>query len=156
MFRRTRCAGVDTIEVLLVHPGGPFWRHKDAGAWTIPKGLVDAGEDVLAAAKREFREETGIEPCGDFIPLGHVRQRSGKTVHAWAFEGTCDPSLIRSNTFTMEWPPRSGRFAAFAEIDRAVFASMDEARQKINPGQQPLLDRLCAWLARGEQADHSR
>ena len=110
------------LEVLLVHLGGPFWAKKEAGAWFIPKGEVAPSEDEFAAAKREFQEETGFEPHGNFISLGSVKHKGGKTVHAWAFEGDCDPSSIRSNTFSMEWPPRSGNKQDFPEIDRcAVF-----------------------------------
>src|SRR5687767_12795235 len=114
MFRRRQ--GV--IEVFLVHPGGPFWAKKDLGAWTLPKGEYTESEDPLDAAKREFEEETGIQPNGEFIPLGQIRQTGGKIASAWAFEGDCDPSKIRSNLFSMEWPPRSGRMQEFPEIDR--------------------------------------
>lgn len=134
-------------EVLLVHPGGPFWRNKDRGAWSLPKGEAEGDEDLLAAGRREFEEELGLKAAGAFLELHPVRQKAGKTVHAWAFEGDCDPAAIVSNTFTMEWPPRSGRQAAFAEIDRAAFFPLDEAREKINAGQVPLLDELAARLA---------
>ncbi len=138
MYRRT-----DTgPEVLLVHPGGPFWAKKDEGAWSIPKGLVEGDEDLLSAARREFLEETGIEPGGPFLELRPVRQKSGKVVHAWAFEGDCDPAAIRSNSFTMEWPPRSGRTAEFPEIDRAAWYDVVTARRKILPAQATLLDEL--------------
>ena len=136
------------LEVLLVHPGGPFWRNKDQGAWSIPKGEADDAEDLLAAARREFHEETGFQPDGPFLPLSPVRQKSGKTVHAWALEGDLDPAAVRSNTFTMEWPPKSGRKAEFPEVDRAAFFDPQTARQKINPAQAPLLDELEAILAR--------
>ncbi len=129
-------------QVLLVHPGGPFWRNKDAGSWTIPKGEVAPGEDPLAAAIREFEEETGLKPAGPFTELGTVKQKSGKLVQAWAFAGDCDPATLRSNTFQVEWPPRSGRFATFPEIDQARFFTLSEARQKINSAQAELLDRL--------------
>jgi predicted NUDIX family NTP pyrophosphohydrolase len=132
------------LEVLLVHPGGPFFAKKDEGAWTIPKGLVDPGEEPLAAALREFREETALSVSPERIhPLGTIRQRGGKLVHAWAFVGDCDPDAIRSNTFELEWPPRSGRVRAFPEIDRAAFFDLEHARRKIMPAQCPLLDRVC-------------
>jgi predicted NUDIX family NTP pyrophosphohydrolase len=130
------------LEVLLGHPGGPFFTNKDLGAWTIPKGLVDEAEDQLAAARREFEEETGTRPEGRFVPLGEVLQKGGKTVVAWAFEGDLDPAAIRSNTFQREWPPRSGRWQTFPEIDRAAFFSIEEARGKINPAQAEFLSRL--------------
>lgn len=135
------------LEVLLVHPGGPYWRNKDEGAWSIPKGEIDAGEDPLAAARREFQEELGFEPNGQFIPLTTIRQKAGKTVHAWAFEGDCDPGSLRSNTFAMEWPPRSGRQAEFPEVDRAEFFALEEAKRKINPAQAQWLDELAGRVA---------
>jgi predicted NUDIX family NTP pyrophosphohydrolase len=138
MFRR-REGG---LEVLLVHPGGPFWAKKDLGAWTIPKGEVAEGEDALAAARREFEEETGVRPEGPFRPLGAVKQKAGKLVHAWAFEGDCDPAAIRSNTFRVEWPPRSGEWRTFPEVDRAEWFDLAEARRRINPAQVGLLDAL--------------
>lgn len=125
-----------------MHPGGPFWAKKDAGAWSIPKGEVAPGEDELSTAKREFEEELGFPPQGELIPLGSVTLKSGKVVRAWAFEGDCDPKAIKSNTFTVEWPPRSGRRQEFPEVDRAGFFSLEEARKKINPGLAELLDRL--------------
>jgi len=131
-----------TIEVLLVHPGGPFWRKKDEGAWSIPKGEVESGEEWLATARREFHEELGIEAAGNFVPLTPVRQKGGKVVYAWAFEGDCDPAAIRSNTFTMEWPPKSGCPMEFPEVDKAAFFDLDAARRKINPAQTALLDQL--------------
>ncbi|HUT88115.1 MAG TPA: NUDIX domain-containing protein [Thermoguttaceae bacterium] len=131
-----------TIEVLLVHPGGPFWRKKDEGAWSIPKGEVESGEELLATARREFHEELGLEAAGSFIPLTPIRQKGGKVVHAWAFEGDCDPAAIRGNTFTMEWPPKSGRAKEFPEVDKAAFFDLEAARRKINPAQAALLDRL--------------
>jgi predicted NUDIX family NTP pyrophosphohydrolase len=130
------------LEVLLVHPGGPFWTKKDEGAWTIPKGLVDDGEDPFDAAKREFREETGGSPDGDAIALEPVRQPSGKVIHAWALRGEFDPATLTSNTFLMEWPPRSGQQREFPEVDRAGWFSMDEAGRKILKGQAPLLGDL--------------
>jgi predicted NUDIX family NTP pyrophosphohydrolase len=130
-------------EVLLVHPGGPFWAKKDAGVWSIPKGEYDDSEDAQAAALREFAEEIGAPPPdGDLVALGEIRQRSGKTVVAWALEGDADADAVRSNTFTMEWPPRSGSMREFPEIDRAGWFGLDEAREKILPAQAPLLDRL--------------
>lgn len=130
------------VEVLLVHPGGPFWAHKDEGAWSIPKGEVEAGEDALAAARREFAEETGFEPRGPYVPLGTIKQKGGKVVTAWAFEGDCDASAVRSGTFSMEWPPRSGQHREFPEVDRAAFFGLEEARRKINPGQAALVVEL--------------
>jgi predicted NUDIX family NTP pyrophosphohydrolase len=140
LFRR-RPAG---IEVMLVHPGGPFWAKKDLGAWSIPKGLADEGEDLLAAAKREFLEETGVAVEGEFLDLGAHKQSGGKTIVAWACEGDFDPTLLKSNTFTLEWPPRSGRMAQFPEVDRAAWFSIDEALEKINKGQKPILVALKA------------
>ena len=130
------------VEVLLVHPGGPFWKNKDDGAWSIPKGEFEEGENPLAAARREFAEETGFQAPGPFVALGTARQKGGKVIHAWACEGDCDPGAIRSNTFTIEWPPRSGRQQEFPEIDRAAFFGLGEARRKINPAQAVLLDAL--------------
>jgi predicted NUDIX family NTP pyrophosphohydrolase len=130
-------------EVLLVHPGGPFWAKKDAGAWSIPKGEFDEGEEPLDAALREFEEELGSAlPSSDLVPLGSVRQKNRKEVLAWAAEGDLDPSTVRSNTFTMEWPPRSGRQASFPEIDRAEWFPVEVAREKLNPAQAEFLDRL--------------
>jgi predicted NUDIX family NTP pyrophosphohydrolase len=138
MFRR-RPAG---LEVLLVHPGGPFWSNKDLGAWTIPKGEIAEGEDELATARREFEEETGLRPVGDVLPLGSVKQKGGKVVHAWAFEGDADAAAIRSNTYRVEWPPRSGQWRSFPEVDRAEWFSLDEARRRINAAQAALIDAL--------------
>jgi predicted NUDIX family NTP pyrophosphohydrolase len=135
------------LEFLLAHPGGPFWKSRQAGAWTIPKGEIEPEEDPLAAAQREFAEETGFVPQGNFIELTPIRQKSGKWVHAWAFEGDCDPSSIRSNTFKMEWPPGSGRFEDCPEVDRAGFFGLGEAREKINPAQIPLLEELAGKVA---------
>lgn len=136
------------VEVLLVHPGGPYFARKDEGAWSIPKGLVDPSEQPLDAARREFEEETALRPSGPFLELTPVRQKGGKIVQAWAFTGDCDPETLRSNTFTMEWPPGSGRTQAFPEIDRAAFFGLDDARQKINPAQLALLDELAGKLRR--------
>ena len=136
MYRRRAHA----LEVFLVHPGGPFWAKKDA--WTIPKGEYEDGEDPLAAAKREFQEETGFLPHGPFIPLGDIRQASGKIVTAWAFEGDCDPKALRSNTCMIEWPPRSGRQLEIPEADRGAWFSIDAARARMFKGQEALLDRL--------------
>jgi predicted NUDIX family NTP pyrophosphohydrolase len=138
MYRR-RPAG---LEILLVHPGGPYYANKDDGAWGIPKGHAEEGEELLAAARREFTEETGLASAGPFIELQPVRLKSGKVVHAWAFEGDCDPAAIHSNTFTMEWPPGSGQQAEFPEIDKAAWFPLDEARTKISSGQLGLLEEL--------------
>ncbi len=143
MYRRREGA----VEVLLVHPGGPFWKKRDAGAWTIPKGEPSEGEALIAAARREFREETGLEPTGELIELGVVRQKGGKEVHAWAFEGDCDPASLQSSTFSLEWPPRSGKWRDFPEVDRAEFFELSAAREKINPAQVALLDALQAVTA---------
>ena len=136
------------IEVLLAHPGGPFWKNKDDGAWSIPKGEYADNEDPLAAAKREFAEETGLTPSGDFIPLGEIRQPGGKVVTAWAVEGDFEasfgPEQLRSNTFSMPWPPRSGKLQEFPEIDRAEWFPLEAARRKILKGQAEFLDRLAA------------
>ncbi|HKF73575.1 MAG TPA: NUDIX domain-containing protein [Stellaceae bacterium] len=129
-------------EVFLVHPGGPFWTRKDAGAWSIPKGEAPAGEELLAAAQREFREETGLTVAGHFRALAPVRQPSGKVVHAWAIEADCDAAAIRSNTFEMEWPPHSGKKQTFPEVDRAGWLDLATARGKITKGQLGLLDQL--------------
>jgi predicted NUDIX family NTP pyrophosphohydrolase len=130
------------LEIFLVHPGGPFWKNKDAGAWSIPKGEFDKDEDPLEAAKREFHEETGSLLEGGFIALGPVRQRGGKLVYAWAAEGDCKAESIKSNSFTMEWPPRSGKRTEFPEVDRAGWFSIEVAREKILKGQLMLLDEL--------------
>ncbi|MDC0723509.1 NUDIX domain-containing protein [Nannocystis bainbridge] len=130
------------LEVLLVHPGGPLWARKDDGAWTIPKGEFTADEEPLAAARREFAEETGVALTGPFHALAPIRQRAGKVVHAWACRGDCDPAALRSNTFEIEWPPRSGRRQSFPEVDRAAFFSLAAARTKMNPAQVDLLDQL--------------
>jgi predicted NUDIX family NTP pyrophosphohydrolase len=133
------------LSVFLVHPGGPFWQKKNIGAWSIPKGEYLDGEDGLTAAKREFEEETGVKPAGVFIPLGDVRQPGGKIVMAWAFEGDCS-TTIRSNNFSMEWPPESGQKREFPEVDRAGWFSLDEARLHIHKGQVAFIDRLEAHL----------
>ena len=130
------------LEVFLVHYGGPLWAKKDVAAWSIPKGEFDDSEEPLSAAKREFKEETGIVVDGEFTPLEPVKQPNGKVVHAWALEGNADATQITSNNFTMEWPPKSGRQAAFPEVDRAEWFSLDDARVKITKGQVPLLDQL--------------
>ena len=137
----------DAPEVLLVHPGGPFWARKDLGVWSIPKGEYEEGEDPLACALREFEEETGTAlPTSRLVDLGEVRQKSGKLVTAWAAEGDLDADAVRSNTFTIEWPPRSGRTAEFPEIDRAEWFGVDAAREKLNPAQAEFLDRLVERL----------
>ena len=130
------------LEVFLVHPGGPFWARKDEGAWSIPKGEIEPGEDPLARARREFAEETGFAVAGEFRPLAPVRQAGGKVVHAWAVVGDADAAAIRSNRFSMEWPPRSGRSQEFPEIDRAAWFDLETARQKLNPAQRSLIDAL--------------
>jgi predicted NUDIX family NTP pyrophosphohydrolase len=135
------------VSVLLAHPGGPFWTRKDLGAWTIPKGEYSAPEEPLAAARREFEEETGARPAGDFRPLGEVTQPGRKVVSAWAVAGDFDPAALVSSTFELEWPPRSRRMARFPEIDRVEWFSLDEARQKILPGQRAFIDRLEQLLA---------
>jgi len=135
------------MEILLVHPGGPYWAKKDEGAWSLPKGVCGENEDKLAAAIREFREETGCTPLSPYIPLGQVRQRSSKIVHAWAFEGDGDPSVMKSNLFELEWPPKSGRKVSFPEADRAAFFDVATARVKINAGQAAFIDRLLEALA---------
>jgi predicted NUDIX family NTP pyrophosphohydrolase len=137
----------NVLLVFLVHPGGPFFAKKDSGAWSVPKGEIDEGEDALAAAKREFEEETGCRPAGNFIPLSPVTQKSGKIVHAWAVEGDCDAQAIKSNTFTLEWPPKSGRMQEFPEVDKAGWFTVDEAKEKINPAQAAFLEELMNRLA---------
>jgi predicted NUDIX family NTP pyrophosphohydrolase len=130
------------MQVLLAHPGGPFFKNKDDGAWSIPKGEIEPGEDLLEAAMREFEEETGIIPTGPFTALTPVKQKGGKIVHAWAFQGECDPRAIASNTFTMEWPLNSGQQMEFPEIDRADFFDVAAARRKIKSGQEVLIEEL--------------
>jgi predicted NUDIX family NTP pyrophosphohydrolase len=137
LFRR------DPMEVLLVHPGGPFWAKKDLGAWTIPKGEHDEGEDAMACAIREFTEETGSQPNpGELTDLGTIKQKAGKIVQAWALEGDLDASAVVSNTFSMQWPPRSGRMQEFPEVDRAEWFALDVAAARINPAQAAFLERL--------------
>ncbi len=144
-----------SLEVLLVHPGGPFWANKDEGAWSIPKGEIDEGEEPLAAARREFEEETGFAPpAGDAVPLEPVRQPGGKTVLAWAIEGDLDPAGLRSGTFEIEWPPRSGTRRSFPEVDRAEWLAIAAAERSILKGQAPLLTQLQAL--RGGSRGHGR
>ena len=138
LFRRTPSG----LELFLAHPGGPFWKNRDLGAWTIPKGVPEAGEDLLQAAQREFQEETGLESRAPFIPLGSVRQKAGKVVCAWAWEGDADPTSVTSNTMKTEWPRGSGRWLTFPEVDRCAWFPPDVARQKLNPAQAELVDRL--------------
>lgn len=134
------------LQVLLVHPGGPFWKNKDDGAWTIPKGEFTDGEEALDAAKREFREETGMKVNGKSIPLSPVKQKSGKWIYAWAIMGDIDPATIQSNSFEMEWPPKSGKKQSFPEIDKAAWFTLAEAATKINPAQVALLQELADKL----------
>lgn len=140
MYRRSR----GNLEVLLVHPGGPFWMKKDLGAWSIPKGEYAAGEEPLTAATREFQEETGLVVTGPFRPLAPIRQPGGKIVDAWAFEGDCDAGALTSNNFSLEWPPGSGRMQEFPEVDRAGWFSIEDARRKILRGQTGFLDELAS------------
>ncbi len=133
-------------QVMLVHPGGPFWMKKDEGAWSIPKGLADEGEDLLTAAKREFFEETGASISGELIDLGAHKQAGGKTIVAWGCENDFDPASLKSNTFTMEWPPRSGKTAEFAEVDKAAWYSLDQALTKVTKGQRPIVAALAKQL----------
>jgi predicted NUDIX family NTP pyrophosphohydrolase len=142
----------EVLEVFLVHPGGPFWVKKDLGAWSIPKGEIEERDesDPLRAARREFEEETGFCIDGDFRPLHPVRLRSGKVVLAWFLEGDLDPAAVRSNTFSIEWPPHSGKQAEFPEIDRAAFFSLEEAQRRIHPGQAPFLAELESRLGENE------
>jgi predicted NUDIX family NTP pyrophosphohydrolase len=142
MYRRSG----KLLEAFLVHPGGPFWAKKDAGAWSIPKGIVAEGENMLAAARREFTEETSIIPSEPFIDLGEIRQKSGKRVHAWAFERSGDPPQLKSNMFRIEWPPKSGHMKEFPEIDQGKFFPIPEAHQKINQQQAEFLNRLAEHL----------
>jgi predicted NUDIX family NTP pyrophosphohydrolase len=138
------------LEVLLVHLGGPFWKKKDSGAWFVPKGEINSAENELAAAQREFQEETGLVPAGEFLSLGSVKHKSGKTVTAWAFAGDCDPTSLKSDTFEMEWPPKSGKRAQFPEIDRAEFFTVERAREKMHPAEFGFLTRLEKLLASSE------
>jgi predicted NUDIX family NTP pyrophosphohydrolase len=147
MFRRSG----DDLEVFLVHPGGPYFRNKDEGAWTIPKGEAGEGEDLLTRARIEFAEELGIAAPAEakWIELGSVQQKGGKTVHAWAFEGDCPSDFVAApNSFEIEWPPRSGRMQTFPEIDRVEFFAVDKAKEKINQAQAVLLDRLIEAIAK--------
>jgi predicted NUDIX family NTP pyrophosphohydrolase len=144
MYRRQSGA---LLEVLLAHPGGPLWTKKDAGAWSIPKGEIDKGENLQSAALREFEEELGFRPEGTLTSLGEVTQASGKVVHAWALEGDFDTSKIRSNTFEMIWPPRSKNMQQFPEVDRAEFFPLPIAREKLNPAQVAFIDRLEQFIA---------
>ena len=135
------------LQVLLVHPGGPFFANKDAGVWTIPKGVPNDGEDLLDCARREFREETGFDPGpGPFLPLGSVKQKGGKTVHAFAAEGDCDPARVKSNTFEMQWPPKSGKRVTVPEVDRAAWFTLDKAGEKMNAAQREFLSTLAAMI----------
>jgi predicted NUDIX family NTP pyrophosphohydrolase len=140
------------IEVFLVHPGGPFWKHKDLGAWSIPKGEFLTGEDPLAVACREFHEETGFDAAGRFVPLQPLKQPSGKMVHAWAMEGDYEPAKLQSNTFPLQWPPKSGITVDVPEVDRAEWFGLDAAREKILPGQRGFLDELERYLVRSTAA----
>lgn len=143
MFRRRN----DALEVLLAHPGGPFFRKKDDGVWTIPKGEAEPGEDLLSRARTEFEEEVGFGANGAWIDLGWIKQKGGKTVYAWAFEGNLpDDFQVCSNHFEMEWPPHSGKMQSFPEVDRACFFSLEEARRKLKEAQTPFLDRLVEAL----------
>jgi predicted NUDIX family NTP pyrophosphohydrolase len=136
------------VELFLVHPGGPFWAKKDEGAWCIPKGLCESDEGLLEAAKREFREETGFSVEGEFLRLGSFKQPSGKVIEAWAVEHDLDPQALLSNTFSMEWPPKSGRMAAFPEVDRAAWLPPDEALKKVTKGQRPIIEELLRKISR--------
>ncbi len=136
------------LQVLLAHPGGPYFVNKDDGAWSIPKGEPDADEDLLVTAQREFEEETGVKPSGPFLSLKPIQQKGGKIVHAWAFEGDCDSKAIKSNTFTLEWPPKSGKQMEFPEIDRPEFFDLATARKKIKAAQEAFLDELGEILRR--------
>jgi predicted NUDIX family NTP pyrophosphohydrolase len=142
MYRRSK----DELEVFLIHPGGPYWAKKDKGAWAIPKGEYNKDEDPLTAAKREFKEETGFTPTGDFLDLGSIRQISGKIVSAWGFEGDCDPSALVSNTCLVEWPPHSGRSIEIPEVDQGRWFTIAAARESMRKDQEQLLDRLLKAL----------
>ena len=148
LLYRRRCG---TVEVLLVHPGGPFWARKDDGAWSIPKGVYERGEDPLAAARREFAEETGKQLEGEAVALGSFRQSAAKIVDVWAVEGEFDPASLASNTFTLEWPPRSGRMREVPEVDRAEWFAPEEASRKILAGQRPVLQALLRHLGCGAE-----
>jgi predicted NUDIX family NTP pyrophosphohydrolase len=156
--RSSRSAGLllyrqapSSLEFFLAHPGGPFWERRDDGAWTVPKGEVGEGEDLLDAARREFSEETGITPSPPFHALGSVRQKSGKVVHAWAWAGDADPLQVRSNSTEMEWPRGSGRTIRFPEVDRCAWFAEPEARRKLHEAQRPFIDRLLVHLANGDR-----
>lgn len=136
------------LEVFLVHAGGPYWGHKDAGVWGIPKGEIEESEDALLAAQREFTEETGGLVTGPFQPLMPIRQRSGKLIRAWAAQGEFDPAMLKSNLFSIEWPPRSGRMQSFPEVDRGEWFGLEQAREKISSSQLPLLEELAMLLSR--------
>jgi predicted NUDIX family NTP pyrophosphohydrolase len=148
LLHRTGGVGASGLEVLLAHPGGPLWAKKDEGAWTIPKGEAHADEEPLAAARREFAEEIGLELTGEALALGNLRQPSGKVVEVWAVRGDFDTARLASNAFSMEWPPRSGKTREFPEVDRAEWFPLAEARTRILKGQAPFLDRLERELAR--------
>ena len=139
MWRRRQGSQTE-VEVLLAHFGGPMWARRDAGAWAIPKGLAEPGEALEECARREFEEELGVRPEGPLVPLGRIRQKGGKYVEAFALEGDLDAEAIRSNSFTVEWPPRSGEFRTYPEVDRAAWFGLDEARRRILPSQAPILD----------------
>lgn len=141
LFRR-----LPDLEVFIAHPGGPFWKNRDAGAWTIPKGEANPGEDLIVAAQREFWEETGFTPSGPYLPLGSIRQKAGKEVHAWAWEGDADPSAIQSNLMRTEVPRHSGEWIEFPEIDRCAWKSPAEAKRLLNPAQAAFVDRLIEVL----------
>jgi predicted NUDIX family NTP pyrophosphohydrolase len=144
LFRRSS----GQLEMLLAHPGGPFWRNKDVGAWTIPKGMIEPTEDHLAAALREFEEEVGFRPDGPYLPLGFIRQKAGKVIHAWACEGDVDPKGTTSNLTSVEWPPGSGRRVEFPEVDRCQWFGPTEARTKLNPAQVEFVERLEEGLSK--------
>lgn len=143
MYRRHQ----GQLQLLVAHPGGPYFRRRQISSWTIPKGMVEEGESLLQAARREFEEETGFSGHSEsYLPLGEIRQRSGKHVHAWAFESDCDPSQLRSMEYQLEWPPKSGRTARFPEVDQLRFVDPDEARRLLNPSQATFVDRLLEAL----------
>ncbi len=141
------------LEVFLVHPGGPYWQNKDAGAWSIPKGEIDDDEDPLVAAKREFHEETGLTIAGDFIPMSAIKQRGSKKVLAWLAEADFDAASVKSNTFSMEWPPRSGKMKEFGEVDRADWFTLDVAMEKILESQRPLLEEAQQRISNDSSAN---
>lgn len=144
LYRRS----AENTEYFLVHPGGPFWKNKDIGAWSVPKGEFEEGEDPLKAAQREFEEETGISVTGKFIELKPVKQKSGKLVYAWACESDFDHTIIRSNTFPLEWPPRSGKYIDIPEVDKGGWFNYEAAKEKLIPGQVPILDELNELLSK--------